>query len=63
MLKEKLGLPTDPPTKYVLLNRPPKKSRRIANFEEFTKEVKEKLPQYPWEIFPDPFPSFAEAAR
>lgn len=63
LLRKRLNLSSNPPTKYVLMNRNLGMTRHIKNFADFVNEVKNQLPQYPWEIFPDPFPSVAESAH
>ena len=44
-----LGLDARPPTKFVLINRPPNMSRSIGNFNEMMDLVKSSFPMYHWE--------------
>ena len=56
------GLDEIMPTKYVLCNRKPG-YRYIGNFMDIYKACQNKLPQYPWEILSDYFPTINETAR
>ncbi|EAY01502.1 hypothetical protein TVAG_107610 [Trichomonas vaginalis G3] len=51
------------PTQYVLMNRKPKRARRILNFKNITKAAQKRFPEVSFKIIPDPESTIQEYAK